>query len=160
MSAQDTEQLVRLAYDLYNQRDFARSASLTTPDAVTVLMPTGQEFRGPEGTVAYLSGWATAFPDSTVEVTNVIATENGAVAEFIGRGTHTGPLATPAGPIPPSGRRVEFRLCDVWSVRDGKYAGNRNYFDLLTLLSQIGAAAPPAAIDLTSAKIGTPVANS
>lgn len=160
MSAQDTEQLVRLAYDLYNQRDFARSAQLTAPDAVTVLMPTGQEFHGPEGTVAYLSGWATAFPDSTAEVTHVIATEDGAVVEFIGRGTHTGPLATPAGPIPPSGRRVEFRLCDVWSVRDGKLGGTRNYFDLLTLLTQIGAAAPPASIDITGAKIGTPVPSS
>ncbi|HEX8906968.1 MAG TPA: ester cyclase [Longimicrobiaceae bacterium] len=159
MSAQDTEKLVRLAYELYNQRDFARSASLTAPDAVTTIMATGQQFHGPEGTVAYLTGWATAFPDSTCEITNVVASETGAVVEFIGRGTHTGPLATPAGSIPPSGRKVEFHLCDVWTVRDGKYAGNRDYFDLLTLLTQIGAAAPPA-IDITTAQIGTPVANS
>jgi steroid delta-isomerase-like uncharacterized protein len=159
MSAQDTEKLVRLAYDLYNQRDFARSAQITAPDAVTVLTPTGQQFHGPEGAVEYLTGWATAFPDSTVEVTNVVASDTAAVVEFIGRGTHTGPLGTPAGPIPPSGRRVEFPLCDVWAVRDGKLAGNRNYFDLLTLLRQIGVAAPPAAIDITQATIGVPAAS-
>ncbi len=160
MSAHDTETLVRLAYDLYNRRDFARSAELTQPDAVTVMVPTGQEFRGPEGTVAYLTGWATAFPDSTVEVLNVVAGEDGGAVEFIGQGTHTGPLVTPAGIIPPTGRRVEFRLCDVWTVRDGKFAGNRNYFDLVTLLGQLDVAPHPVGLDLTHAQIGTVAATS
>jgi ketosteroid isomerase-like protein len=160
MSAHETEQLLRLAYDLYNRRDFARSAELTQPDAVTVNVPTGQEFTGPEGTKAYLGTWAAAFPDSTCEVLNVVAAEDGGVVEFIGRGTHTGPLAGPAGTIPPTGRRIEFRLCDVWKVRDGKYAGNHCYYDALGLLAQLGVIPAPGAIDISNATIATPVHNS
>jgi predicted ester cyclase len=95
-----------------------------------------------------------------VEVVNVIAGENGGVAEFIGRGTHTGPLTGPAGTIPPTGRRIEFPLCDVWKVRDGRFAGNRCYYDLLGLLGQLGVIPAPAALDISGATIGTPVHNS
>jgi len=154
MSAQETERLVREQYDAYNARDWARSQANAHPDIVTVMIPTGQEFRGHEGQVAYLQGWATAFPDSTVEVTRVIATESTAAVEFRGRGTHTGPLATPMGVIPPTGRRVDFPLCDVWEVRDGKVARTHNYFDVMTMLTQLGVA-PPAALDLTGVGIGS-----
>ena len=63
MNAQETERVVREAYDAYNERDFARSQANAHPDVVTVMVPTGQQFRGHAGQVEYLQGWATAFPD-------------------------------------------------------------------------------------------------
>jgi steroid delta-isomerase-like uncharacterized protein len=153
MSAQETERLVRDAYDAFNDRDFARSQANAHADIVTVMVPTGQEFRGHAGQVEYLQGWATAFPDSQVEVVRVVASETGAAVEFRGIGTHTGPLATPMGVIAPTGRSVDFPLCDVWEVRDGKVAATRNYFDVMTLLAQLGVV-PPAGMDLTGVRIG------
>jgi steroid delta-isomerase-like uncharacterized protein len=138
MSAAETEAQVRKAYQAFNDRQFERTFELAHPDIVTVVVPTGQELRGHAGVIEFLSGWATAFPDSTVQVTSLIATDSGAAVEFIGRGTHDGPLATPMGPIAPTGRPVEFRLCDVWQVRDGKLARTHTYFDVMTILAQIG----------------------
>src|SRR3954464_2923408 len=106
MSAQDTERLVREAYDAFNRRDWEQSTRNAHPDMVTVVVPTGQEFTGHDGQVAYLRGWADAFPDSQVEVLNVVAGDDCAAVEFVGRGTHNGPLQTPMGTIEPTGRRV------------------------------------------------------
>ena len=138
MGAQETEALVRQAYDAFNQRQFERTLAIARPDIVTVVVPTGQELHGHAGVIEFLSGWSTAFPDSTVEIRTIIATDTGAAVEFVGRGTHDGPLATPMGPIAPTGRPVEFRLCDVWQVQGGKLARTHTYFDVMTILAQIG----------------------
>jgi len=60
------------------------------------------------------------------------------------RGTQTGPLATPSGEIPPSGRPV-----DAWSTtwqdwRDGRLVAEQHHLDLRTLLAQVDALAVPA----------------
>jgi predicted ester cyclase len=60
-----------------------------------------------------------AFPDLTQEVTNLVAVGESAFAEAIARGTHTGPLETPDGEVPPTGRRIEVRFCVVARARDG-----------------------------------------
>ena len=138
VSAADNAALARKAYDLWNRRDFDGGAALCAPDVEVVNIATGQTFPGPEGVRRYQQSWATAFPDARVEVTHVIAAEDGAVVEFTGRGTHTGPLAGPQGEIPATGRPVEIRFCDVYEIRGGKIARQRTYFDLATLMRQLG----------------------
>jgi hypothetical protein len=43
-------------------------------------------------------------------------------SEHIGNFTHTGPLQSPEGEIPPTGRRAELRIAEVYQMRDGKLA--------------------------------------
>jgi steroid delta-isomerase-like uncharacterized protein len=86
----------------------------------------------------FLLGFSTAFPDSSVEVTNVFATEEHAVAEAILRGTHTGVLQSPAGDIPPSGRKFELHACDVYRLRNRKVARHASYYDALGFMQQLG----------------------
>ena len=42
--------------------------------------------------------------------------------------------------IPPSGRPVEVVICNVMELRDGKIHREREYVDLMSILTQIGAA--------------------
>src|SRR5690348_11060259 len=101
MPAEENARIARSAYELWNARDFDGGVALATPDVEVVNVATGHTHRGESGLREFLQGWATAFPDAQVEVTNVVADDRGAVTEFTGRGTHTGPLVTPAGEIPP-----------------------------------------------------------
>ena len=78
------------------------------------------------------------FPDSTVELTNVFATEDQSVIEFTGRGTNTGPLHMPIGDIPPTGKYSEVRFCSVNRVVSGKVVSIHQYFDVMTMLQQLG----------------------
>lgn len=101
-------------------------------------VPSGATLRGPEGFKQILLGFSTAFPDSRVEVTNLSTTEDGAVVEFVGRGTHTGPLHTTGGDIPATGRPFEVHFCDVYKIKDGKIVRHSTYYDALSLLQQLG----------------------
>ena len=86
-----------------------------------------------EGTIAFPDIYGT-FVNSYVSGTNVVCDE------VIGRGTHTGPLQTPDGVIPATGKSFEIRSCRVVEIEGDKVKVIRNYFDGLTMMQQLGLA--------------------
>jgi predicted ester cyclase len=60
--------------------------------------------------------------------------DGAAVAEARYRGTHTGPFLG----IPPTGRSIDLPIAVVVTFEDGLMAGERFYYDLATLLRQLG----------------------
>jgi predicted ester cyclase len=77
------------------------------------------------------------------EIVEVSTGEDLVVVEFVGRGTHDGPLKGPVGEIPPTGRRVEIRFCEVHEIWDGKIVRFRTYFDPATMMRQLGLMPAP-----------------
>lgn len=138
MSSSDNAAIVQQFNDAYNQRDWDAAAALVAPNATLMNMATGDTFQGPEGARQFLLVWNTAFPQSQVETTEIIAGESGAVIEFIGRGEQTGPLQSAAGTIEPTGRSVEQRFCSVNRIEGGKITESRLYFDLAGMMRQLG----------------------
>jgi hypothetical protein len=59
-------------------------------------------------------------------------------SEHIGSFTNTAPLQSPAGEIPPTGRRAELQIAEVYQMKDGKLALLRAYYDVATMLRQLG----------------------
>ena len=138
MSAQDNALLTRRMYQLFSDDKFDDVLPLTTEDIEVVLIPFGQTFHGRDGFVNFMMGFKSAFPDLRINVTNQVATNDQVVNEFTARGTHTGPLLTPAGEIPATGRTVDFVICEVLGIRDGKVASLHNYQDAASLMRQLG----------------------
>ena len=138
MSAQENAKMARGIYEMFNNRDFDGMAALAAENMEVVNIPVGATLSGPAGFRQHAQGWGGAFPDSRVEVTNVIASDEGVVVEFRGRGTHTGPLASPAGEIPATGKSVDIPFCDVYQVKGGKLSSLHAYFDSATMLRQLG----------------------
>jgi len=143
MTTQEIVAFVRRGYDAYNAHqsdphwlDYATAD--VAEDCEVVDIPSGTVLRGPDGLKQFLLAFSTAFPDSRVEVTNVFATEEHAVVEASLRGTHTGVLHSPAGDIPPSGRTVTLRACDVYHLRDRKIVRHASYYDALGFMQQLG----------------------
>ena len=133
-SAQDNATAARTVYDAFNSHDFDRAAALVAEEAEWRNVAFGTTFRGPAGLRDYDQSWATAFPDGRVEITNLVAAGEWVVAEFTGRGTHTGALRGPVGEIAATGRPVAVQFCDVVQIRNGKIVGGRSYFDSATLM--------------------------
>lgn len=140
MSAQENATLARRIYQLFSDDKLDDVLELVSEDVETVLVPFGQTFRGREGFVQFMQGFKGAFPDIRIAVTNQVATDEYVVSEFTARGTHTGPLQTPAGAIPPTGRMVDFVVCEVWKMKNGQLTSLHNYQDAATIMRQIGVA--------------------
>jgi len=128
----------RTVYDLFNQDKLEEALAYVTEDVTLNLYAFGQEFSGREGFTAFMQGFKQAFPDLKIEVVNQVADENQVVSELTGVATHTGPLQTPNGPIPPTGKTVNFTVCEVWKFRDGKITSLHNYQDSASLMRQLG----------------------
>ena len=103
-------------------------------------MPFGYstKMHGPAGLLQWFQGYVSNGSDAKTQHQRTIATAEGGVSEHIGRYTHTGPLVTPAGEVPPTGRRVEVRFAAVYQLKDGKIAQLRVYYDGATIMRQLG----------------------
>ncbi|HWK88701.1 MAG TPA: ester cyclase, partial [Longimicrobium sp.] len=137
--------VMRAMYAAFNARDEAAAAALCTPDVEFVAVPTGQTFRGPEGLAAFHEIWQRAFPDARAEVRSITDGGDRVAVEFAGIGTHDGPLDTPAGEVPPTGRRVEILFCDFVELRGGLVHRLRTYWDPMDFMAQLGLAPEAAA---------------
>jgi predicted ester cyclase len=142
-TAQDTVTLVEALYDLYNshQSDPAwldKSLAFFAQDCEIIDVPSGMTTRGPDGYKQLILFFEEGFPGSRIEITNLIATEDQAVVEFVGRGTNTGSLHLPTGDLPPTGRAAELWFCDVYRLRSGKIVRYRSYYDALGFMQQPG----------------------
>jgi limonene-1,2-epoxide hydrolase len=62
------------------------------------------------------------------------------LSENLAEGIQTGPLWTPGGDIPATGREVGGKYVGVFELRDGRIAAQRVYFDRLSILEQLGLA--------------------
>ncbi|MBI4299834.1 MAG: ester cyclase [Chloroflexi bacterium] len=139
MPAQDNSRIARRMYESFNTRDLDAAVADVDRNAEWLDVPSGQRLRGPQGWKQNSQNWLTAFPDGKIEIRNVAEAGNQVIIEFIGRGTQSGVLNGPGGQIiQPTGRRVEVQFCDVLEVRDGKLVAGRTYYDMVTILNQLG----------------------
>jgi predicted ester cyclase len=72
-----------------------------------------------------------------------VLTGDAAATEVVFTGTHTGPMLSPSGEIPPTGRRVTLRSASVLEMKDGLIASEHVYLDQLEMMGQLGLM-PPA----------------
>jgi steroid delta-isomerase-like uncharacterized protein len=138
MSAHENAALARRIYQLFSDDKLDDALELVAEDVEAVLVPFGQTFHGREGFTGFMQGFKGAFPDIRISVTNQVATDDQVVSEFTARGTHTGPLQTPAGAIPATGRTVDLIVCEVMRVKNGRITSLHNYQDAASIMRQLG----------------------
>jgi steroid delta-isomerase-like uncharacterized protein len=138
MATASNGDLARTIYDSFNRDDYAGALALATDDWQGVAHHIGMSFSGKDGFMQFMQGFKGAFPDCVVTITNQVQAGDQIVNEISWVGTNTGPLLTPAGEIPPTGRTVRSIACEVWRIKDGKLATIQNYQDGTTILAQLG----------------------
>ena len=145
MPAQSTmvppQQLIDAAKALflaYNDKNWTAVRAAITPDFVYDEVATARKVQGADETIAIWQGWATALPDSRATFHRELASGNMVVLEHTWNGTHSGPLEMPTGTIPATGKRIDVRACAVLEIVGDKAALLRHYFDMATLLQQLG----------------------
>jgi steroid delta-isomerase-like uncharacterized protein len=123
----------------YNEKDWNKTRDMLSADAMYDEKATHRRLEGAGQIIEVFQGWANAFPDSKATFIREFASDNTAVLELVWKGVHSGPLQTPTGTIPASNKPIEVPACEVFRIEGEKIKSVTHYFDLLTLLKQIGA---------------------
>jgi steroid delta-isomerase-like uncharacterized protein len=138
--AQSAEDVARESIESYNAGDFDRLRSLLADDFYEEELATQRRLEGADARVEAAQTWKKAFPDEHGTITGAYTSGNTVVIELTWEGTQRGPLARPDGQeLPPSNKRITVKSVEVIEIEDDKIKALRHYFDLMTILQQIGA---------------------
>ncbi|MGY1782203.1 ester cyclase [Geodermatophilus sp. SYSU D01036] len=107
--------------------------------------PEGRDLDSGEAIADHLLSFRRAFPDLTWEPKTQFESGDTAIDEGWLVGTHTGVLALPEGDVPPTGRSMRLRECDLLTVRDGAAISHRMYYDQVEVIAQLGLGQTAAA---------------
>ena len=138
MKTLDNVTVARTFHEAWDEHNPDKGAAVIADDCIFVDVPRAEIQHGPEGYRNDYERWRTAFPDGTVKITNVIAEGEWVVVEFTNSGTNTGPLRSAVGDFPPTNRRIEVQYCSVMQIKNGKVISGRDYYDVNTILCQLG----------------------
>ncbi len=119
--------------DKVNTRDIDGFRELLHPD-YTYRGADGVKIASVDAGVAVVETFTKAFPDLKLTVTNQYTDGDVTVLEFIGTGTHEAELQG----IPATGKKISVNVIDVVAVKDGKVIGEREYYDQLGMMQQLG----------------------
>lgn len=145
MSEQNLIGIARDLIDAFNAKDGERFKKQLAATVVYDEVGTNRKFEGADAWVEVWEQWRKAFPDVQGTITNAIASGNTVVQEITWQGTQSGALSLPSGTIPPSGKTQITRTSLVLVFEGDRVKESRIYFDMLSLLQQIGAISQQAA---------------
>jgi len=132
----DLKELTRkFIAEVWNQGKFDVLEELVAPDCVThdPAAP-GGEIRGLDGIKELVSMYRNAFPDTELEIKDLILDGNKVAARITASGTHKGALMG----IAPTGKRVSISGTSITHFRDGKQVESWASYDQLGMLQQLG----------------------
>jgi steroid delta-isomerase-like uncharacterized protein len=126
-----------------NAQDLDALLAGMTDDCFNVVVPDPNPmYLGPEAVTRRYQGLWAAFPDLNVRMRRIVSIQGDfAVSEHVLSGTHRGTLFG----VPGTGKHVEVDTAVIWELRDGRIKGETVYFDLASMLRQIGALVLPGA---------------
>jgi steroid delta-isomerase-like uncharacterized protein len=122
----------------FNKSDWDRFTALCSPDIVYEEKGSNRTSKGIDGILDVAKGWKAAFPNIQGRIWTSAGAGNIALLEITWTGSNEGPLETPAGTVPATGKAVEFDDAQVYTVENGLVTSMRNYGDFLTMLTQLG----------------------
>lgn len=132
-----TKDLIARNQETWNAHDRGGWVGDFTSDA-KLIGPGGMAGSGPEMAGRFYDIWQSGFPDCNVEVVTIAEDGDAGTLEAVFHGTHSGPLAAPAGTIEATGKKVSVPFVVVHRVAEDKFAAFSLYFDQLGMLGQLG----------------------
>lgn len=138
----DSQSTIERFYNAFNANDMDTAAAQFADDVETIepsagTMTTVEQYR------AYGEGFKRAMPDARLNVHSIIVSGDRVAVQGSFTGTHTAPLVSPQGEIPPTGRSIDLPFADFFTLKDGKVVKHQLYYDQIVLLSQLGLMPSP-----------------
>ena len=138
MIANSAGTLAAAGIEAFNRADWDALRELCSPSVVYTETGTGLRLEGMDACDAAWHAWRTAMPDLNGTVLRTLEEGDVAAIEVAWTGTQTGPLATPDGEIPATGRRIEIRSTQWVTARDGHTQVIDHHLDVMGIMAQLG----------------------
>jgi ketosteroid isomerase-like protein len=133
----DPAGFIREAYAKAERMDLEGWKSGFADDGIFIDNSIGVTYKGPE--LDYpVRQYGTAFGDMHRELYNMWTLGDTVIVRLALQGTHTGPLATPFGTIPPTGKKMDAPCADIFELEDGKIKRFDCYPEGSIILTQLG----------------------
>src|SRR4051812_34720805 len=137
-TAIDLDAIARRGFAALARHDLSRPELIWADHAVDHFLPVGDAV-GRDAIVAFFLEMFAALPDFTIEVERTVAQAPFVVVQWRGRGTFTGEKFQG---IRATGRKIDFRGCDMVEIRDGLVVENTVYWDGAGFARQVGLLPP------------------
>lgn len=93
----------------------------------------------------WVTGTRTAYPDFNAVIEETIFKDDKIVSRFTVTATNTGPLTTPYGELPPTGKKVQFFGVNIIQVVNEKIIEEWLYYNQASYLQRLGFTITPPA---------------
>jgi steroid delta-isomerase-like uncharacterized protein len=138
-STQSTTDISLLFMEAWNAHDVEKIVSLFHPTG-TFKTPASDSPLSGAALRSYFESMLGAMPDNTAEnVGEAVSCGNMLASQVVVNGTWTNPFSVgPLAGVKPTGKSARFMAANFLEVHDGKIAECAQYYDRLTLLTQLG----------------------
>lgn len=131
------EEIIRELYRTAEVKDVKAFVALFAEDGYFWDVSAGAKYYGADiGKTVEI--YATAFHDMHRELGNFYVTDDMVIVELTLNGTQSGPLAMPAGTLPPTGKEMHAPCCDLFHLKDGKVTSFHCYTAATIIFGQLG----------------------
>ena len=124
----------------FSAGDWKAYKAVMKDDAIYEEEATGRRVQGVDAIQQAVEPWKRAFPDLNATIKEIIGSGDALVVELEWTGTHRGPLVGPFGNVPPTGKQGKLAAVQVVRFDGDRIREIRHYFDLLSMLRQMGIA--------------------
>jgi len=123
---------------IWNEKNLDMIEKHYAPDMVLKTSAMPQPLKGYEGLKTWLKSSLTVFPDHHLTFNEFYIDGNVIFTRFTATGTNTGPLSTPSGEIPATGKSISISGISFYHIENGLITEQEVVFNMLDMLMQLG----------------------
>lgn len=146
ITEEEAKALLDSYIDIWNGGNLSLVDEVYSTDYVRRYVDIYEDIVGIDAYKQWITNTRTILPDFHVtSEAEMIVKDDKIVSRWIAEGTNTGPLITPFGTFPSTGKKVRFYGVSIIHVVDGKIVEEWIYFNQASLLQQLGFTITPPA---------------
>lgn len=142
MSAEANKAIVRRYIERGSRDDFAAWDAICDPQMTLIVPGMPEPARGLEQVKGFTAALHSAFSGYQLQIEDLSAAGDSVTCRVTMRGTHTAPLHSPFGVIPPTGKTLESAMTSHYRLAGSKIVEERVEMDLAGMMAQLGVTMP------------------
>lgn len=139
----DVQVMVERILEIFNQGNISLVQEVFAAEYVRHDKALPEDIQGLDALKAYITSLRTAYPDFTVTVDDRIIAGDKIITRWTVTGTNTGPLVSPTGELPATGKKMSVPGAEISLVENGKITESWIFYNQLYTYLQLGYTLTP-----------------